>query len=117
MYWSNLCRKSCVVQIYFKISKVLKITTLITGHFNEKFDGISTLVLNSFQMSAVQDGLNGCGITQENYQKGLLSLPREIIIRILEKLNSEDLVNIADTCIELRKVCVNIFIRLRITFF
>ncbi|KAM3716335.1 Adagio protein [Dirofilaria immitis] len=36
--------------------------------------------------------------------KGLLSLEDEMIIRIFEKLNSEDMANIADTCIRLREI-------------
>uniref|UniRef100_A0A8R1XNL8 F-box domain-containing protein n=1 Tax=Onchocerca volvulus TaxID=6282 RepID=A0A8R1XNL8_ONCVO len=45
----------------------------------------------------------GYGIMQ-NESKGLLSLLDEIIIRIIEKLSSEDIANIADTCIRLREV-------------
>ncbi|VDP19693.1 unnamed protein product [Onchocerca flexuosa] len=40
----------------------------------------------------------------QDESKGLLSLLDEIIIRIIEKLNSEDIANIADTCIRLREV-------------
>uniref|UniRef100_A0A0R3S0E1 F-box domain-containing protein n=1 Tax=Elaeophora elaphi TaxID=1147741 RepID=A0A0R3S0E1_9BILA len=48
-------------------------------------------------MSALQDEL-----VKES--KGLLSLLNETIIRIMEKLSSEDLANLADTCIRLREV-------------
>lgn len=54
-------------------------------------------------MSASQDQLSGHSIIQ-NESKGLLSLLDEIIIRIIEKLSSEDTANIADTCIRLREV-------------
>lgn len=55
-------------------------------------------------MSTLQNE-NGNDIVQDE-SKGLLSLLDEIIIHIIEKLNSEDIANIADTCIRLREVCV-----------
>ncbi|VDK85805.1 unnamed protein product [Litomosoides sigmodontis] len=54
-------------------------------------------------MSAFQNKLSGPSIIQDE-SKGLLSLLDEIIIRIIEKLSSEDIANIADTCIRLREV-------------
>ncbi|CAG9541058.1 unnamed protein product [Cercopithifilaria johnstoni] len=54
-------------------------------------------------MSTFQCELNGCSIVQGE-AKGLLSLLDEIIIRIIENLSSEDIANIADTCIRLREV-------------
>ncbi|KAL3985569.1 hypothetical protein ACH3XW_39160 [Acanthocheilonema viteae] len=54
-------------------------------------------------MSAFQDDLNGRNIIQ-NESRGLLSLLDETIIRIIEKLSSEDIANIADTCLRLREV-------------
>uniref|UniRef100_A0A1I8EII0 F-box domain-containing protein n=1 Tax=Wuchereria bancrofti TaxID=6293 RepID=A0A1I8EII0_WUCBA len=58
--------------------------------------------LSEATMSALQDR-NGNDIVQDE-SKGLLSLLDEIIIRIIEKLSSEDIANIADTCIKLREV-------------
>ncbi|VBB32194.1 unnamed protein product [Acanthocheilonema viteae] len=55
------------------------------------------------KMSAFQDDLNGRNIIQ-NESRGLLSLLDETIIRIIEKLSSEDIANIADTCLRLREV-------------
>uniref|UniRef100_A0A915Q321 F-box domain-containing protein n=1 Tax=Setaria digitata TaxID=48799 RepID=A0A915Q321_9BILA len=51
-------------------------------------------------------GLQSAGLNnvEQDYSKGLLSLLDEIIIRIIENLCSEDIANIADTCIRLREV-------------
>ncbi|VDO41282.1 unnamed protein product [Brugia timori] len=65
---------------------------------------ISEVFLGAIYMSTLQNE-NGNDIVQDE-SKGLLSLLDEIIIHIIEKLNSEDIANIADTCIRLREVCV-----------
>ncbi|EFO20250.2 hypothetical protein LOAG_08238, partial [Loa loa] len=57
----------------------------------------------SLPMSVFQGELNEHGIAQDK-SKGLLSLLDGIIIRIIEKLSSEDIANLADTCIKLREV-------------
>lgn len=59
-------------------------------------------LFNNESMSTLQNE-NGNDIVQDE-SKGLLSLLDEIIIHIIEKLNSEDIANIADTCIRLREI-------------
>ncbi|KAK6109074.1 F-box domain family protein [Brugia pahangi] len=61
-----------------------------------------TRLFNNESMSALQSE-SGNDIIQDE-SKGLLSLLDEIIIHIIEKLSSEDIANIADTCIRLREI-------------
>ncbi|VDO64740.1 unnamed protein product, partial [Onchocerca flexuosa] len=64
-----------------------------------------TYVVIKYQFNSIADisTLRSEYSIMQDESKGLLSLLDEIIIRIIEKLNSEDIANIADTCIRLRE--------------